>query len=144
MSKRREIGDTMLQAMSTKVPTVEELLESSLAKFIHLAANECGYNGTLHKLICNWVHPLFLKARSAALKEDNPNWREAMTGPFAKEYWEACKVKIATLEGMDAWEVVERTADMHVIQLTWAFKCKRCPNGLIKKFEACFCARGDQ
>ena len=144
MSERREIGDMMLQAMSTEVPTVEELLESPLAKFIHLAANECGYNGTRYELICNWVHPLFLKARSAASKEDNPNWREAMTGPFAKEYWEACKVEIATLEGMDAWEVVERTADMHVIQSTWAFKCKRYPDGLIKKFKARFCARGDQ
>jgi hypothetical protein len=27
---------------------------------------------------------------------------------------------------------------------TWAFKCKRYPDGLIKKFKACFCARGDQ
>ncbi len=31
----------------------------------------------------------------------------------------------------------------NVIQLTWAFKCKRFPNGLIEKFKACFCARGD-
>ncbi len=30
-----------------------------------------------------------------------------------------------------------------VIQSTWAFKRKRFPNGLIKKFKACFCARGN-
>ncbi len=31
----------------------------------------------------------------------------------------------------------------NVIQLTWAFKCKRFPDGLIKKFKARFCAQGD-
>jgi hypothetical protein len=31
----------------------------------------------------------------------------------------------------------------NVIQSTWAFKCKRFRNGLIKKFKARFCAQGD-
>jgi len=34
--------------------------------------------------------------------------------------------------------------DHHVIASTWAFKCKCYPDGLIKKFKARFCARGDQ
>ncbi len=33
---------------------------------------------------------------------------------------------------------------MIVITGTWAFKCKRFPNGTVKKFKACFCACGDQ
>jgi hypothetical protein len=33
---------------------------------------------------------------------------------------------------------------MNIINSTWAFKCKRYPDGLIKKFKARFCARGDQ
>ena len=33
---------------------------------------------------------------------------------------------------------------MNVIQSIWAFKLKRFPDGLIKKFNARFCARGDQ
>jgi hypothetical protein len=33
---------------------------------------------------------------------------------------------------------------MNVIDFTWAFKCKRYPDGLIKKFKARFCVRGDQ
>ena len=45
---------------------------------------------------------------------------------------------------MNAWDVVDRTPDMHVIDGTWAFKIKRFPDGLIKKFKARFCARGDQ
>ena len=33
---------------------------------------------------------------------------------------------------------------MNVFLSTWAFKCKRFPDGLIKKFKARFCARGDK
>ena len=33
---------------------------------------------------------------------------------------------------------------MNVIDSTWAFKLKRYHDGLIKKFKARFCARGDQ
>ena len=32
---------------------------------------------------------------------------------------------------------------MNVLKSTWAFKLKRYPDGLIKKFKARFCARGD-
>ena len=133
-----------LNTMDMNVPTVAELMNSPLAKFILLAANDCGYLGSKKEIICSWVHPLFLKARSAASKEDNPTWKEDMNGPFAEEYWEACKIDIATLEGMVAWEVVKRTVDMNVIPSTWAFKCKRFPDGLIKKFKARFCAKGDR
>ena len=125
-------------------PTVAELMDSPLSKFITLAANDCGYSGTTEELIVNYVHPLFLSAKSAASKEDNPNWRQAMQGPFADEYWDAMRVEISTLESMGAWEIVDRKDDMNVIDSTWAFKCKRYPDGLIKKFKARFCARGDQ
>jgi hypothetical protein len=144
MALLRNLGDKDLQEMEMDIPSVEVLLASPLAKFIHLAANNCGYSGSKRELIANWVHPLFLQAKSAASKEDNPNWKDAMRGDYANEYWEACKTEIATLEGMDAWEVVKRTADMNVLESTWAFKCKRYPDGLIKKFKARFCARGDQ
>jgi len=54
------------------------------------------------------------------------------------------EVEIFTLESIDAWDVVEREDHMNIINSTWAFKCKRYPDGLIKKFKARFCARGDQ
>ena len=92
----------------------------------------------------NFVHPLFLKAKAAASKEDNPNWWEAMKSPFADEYWKAACKEVETLEGMDSWEVVDKEPGMNVIDSTWAFKIKRYPSGLIKKFKARFCARGDQ
>ncbi len=55
------------------------------------------------------------------------------------------ELEIATLEALNAWEVVEYDPSSmpNVIRLTWSFKCKRYPDGLVKKFKACFCARGD-
>ena len=59
---------------------------------------------------------------------------------LSNEYWEATVTEIETLEFMKAWEVVERQDDMNVLRSTWAFKLKRCPDVLIKKFKAVFCA----
>ena len=92
----------------------------------------------------NWIHPLFLKAKSAVSKEDNPSWKQAMNGDFKVDFWEAASAEIKTLEDMDSWDVVDRTDDMNVLASIWAFKIKRSPDGLIKKFKARFCARGDQ
>ena len=50
--------------------------------------------------------------------------------------------EIEALESMKAWEVVDQEDDMNVIRSTWAFKLKRYPDGLIKKFKARFCAHG--
>ena len=67
-----------------------------------------------------------------------------MNGPFREEYWTAACKEIEKLEGMDAWDVVDRSEDMNVIDSLWAFKMKRFPDGMIKKFKARFCARVDQ
>jgi hypothetical protein len=53
------------------------------------------------------------------------------------------KLEIAILENINAWLVIDQ-GDHHVITSTWAFKCKRYPDELIKKFKAHFCAQGDQ
>ena len=84
------------------IPTIQELLNSPLSNFITLAANDCGYSGTAEDLIVNYVHPLFLQAKAAASKEGNPNWCQAMNGPFKEEYWKASVTKIETLESMHA------------------------------------------
>jgi hypothetical protein len=138
-------GDMALMSLTLDktIPTVADLLASPLAKYITLAANDCGYSGKAEELIVTYVHPLFLKAHSSASKADNPSWREATRGKFAGEYWKVMKLEIATLEAIDAWSVIDHF-DHHVIASTWAFKCKRYPDGLIKKFKARFCARGDK
>jgi hypothetical protein len=75
----KENGDLLLSmlSMTDGIPTVDELMDSPLAKYITLAANDCRYSGTAEELIVNYVHPLFLKAHSAASKLDNPSWKEA-------------------------------------------------------------------
>jgi hypothetical protein len=143
----RDTGDMSLSmlTMTDGIPTVADLMNSPLAKYITLAANDCGNGGTAEELIVSYVHPLFLKAHSAANKEDNPSWSEATRGKFADEYWKAMELEIATLEAINAWSVLEYDPETmpNVIRSTWAFKCKRFPDGLIKKFKARFCARGD-
>ena len=52
--------------------------------------------------------------------------------------------EIETLEATNAWEVVNCTEDMNVLQSTRAFKLKHFLDGLIKKFTVPFCARRDQ
>ena len=118
-------------------------MDCPLTRFITLAANECGFAGSRNDLVTGWIHPLFLKARAEASKEDNPTWSKAMgaKSDFKDEFWKAAETEIATLDKeMGAWEVVDETADMNVLESTWAFKIKRFPDGLIKKFKARFCA----
>ena len=89
--------------LADSIPTITELIDSPISKFITLAANGCGYEGTTQDLIVNHVHPLFLKAKASAIQEDNPNWRQAMNGQFADEYWETEVIEIETLDSMHAW-----------------------------------------
>jgi len=90
-----------------------------------------------------WLHPLAFAARANA--EDNPTWNEAMNGPHKEGYWDAMCREIDTLTVQKhAWDVVDREPWMNVLPSTWAFKCKRYPDGLIKKLKARFCVRGDR
>ena len=85
--KLREEGYSALNKMilQHKIPTVAEFMEIPLARFITIATNDCGYQGTTNEFIVNWVHPLFLKDHGEDSNEDNPNWNQAMNGPFADE-----------------------------------------------------------
>ena len=65
------------------------------------SANNCGCSGNTNNLIQNKIHPLFLKAKDAAIKEDNSNWLKAMHGIFGNEYQEAADTEVETLEAMD-------------------------------------------
>ena len=104
-----ENGDMSLQSImfGQQCPTLADLTSIKLAKYITIDANNCVYGGTAEELIVNYIHPLFLKAKSAVSREDNPNWREAPTGVFDDNYWKEMKVKISNLEYMGAWGVVD-------------------------------------
>ena len=107
-SIRQSIDMSLMSlALDKTISTVADLLASPLAKYITLAANDCGYSGTAKELIVTYVYPLFLKAHSAASKADNPGWCKATRGKFADEYWKAIKLEIATLENINAWLVID-------------------------------------
>ena len=59
----------------------------------------------VHQTLEQW-HPMALQAK--ANDPDTPNWFEAMNGPFADGFWDACYKEIDTLESMGVWEVVDR------------------------------------
>lgn len=142
--KRLEIGDRLLMAMGLD-GVMEEFLSGPLSRFIKVAAIDSGLDLTQTcNLLVKWVHPLFLKAKAGASKADNPGWREAMSGQFADQFWEAAKKEYNTLTNMRAWEIVDRPIGATVLGILWAFKIKRFPDGLIKSFKGRLCARGDQ
>jgi hypothetical protein len=58
-------------------------------------------------LIVSYVHPVFLKAYSAASKADNSSWHEATRKQFADDFWEAMKLEVVILENINAWSVVD-------------------------------------
>ena len=100
--RKQEHTAYTLGAMEWEVPSIEALMQSPLAKFIHFAAYNIKYNGLLDSLVCELTHPLMLQAKTAANKEDNPNLWQAMNGPFAEEYWKAACVEVNTLKDMEA------------------------------------------
>ena len=71
-----------LNSLASDLPLIEDIMNCPLLKFIHFATHNCGYHGSKKDLIVNWIHPLFLKSKSAASQEDTPNWRQVMNGLF--------------------------------------------------------------
>ena len=128
--------------------TISEFMQSEIAPYFQLSFDKESYGlsdyHTMEDMMVNYANPFVLAAKTAASSADNPTWDQAMKGPFAEEYWRAAEVEVETLEKIRAWNVIERTAEMNVLPGTWAFKCKRYPDGKVKKFKARFCARGDR
>ena len=117
---------------------VDSLPEGSWKAMVHNILLHTDEEG-----LVDWLHPLALATK--ANNEDNPNWNQAMNGPNSDGFWKAMATEITTLvDKMDAWDVVDRQSWMNVLPSTWAFKCKRFPDGLIKKLKARFCVRGDK
>ena len=100
MARKCKQADELMLSAEVAVLSVQALMVCPISKVIHFAANGCGNTRMRYKLIANWVHPLFLKAKCEATKEDNPNWRQAMSGPFKEEYWKAALKEIKTLESI--------------------------------------------
>ena len=90
-----------------------------------------------HPSLVELTDPRILQAKASKYDADNPSWKDAMNGPFAEDFWKACETELDTVvNAMETWTMVKRTKDMQVLPGTWAFKIKRSPDGLVKKFEA--------
>ena len=74
LDKMEELGDLSMNIMTFHVPTLEDFMNSPLAKLITFSVNDCSHCGSN-----------LLKAKTAAGKEVNPNWWEAMHDLFADE-----------------------------------------------------------
>ena len=97
-----------------------------------------------HSLTITVVQPHILTDKASKSDPDNPTWSQAMNSADADRWWDAMSVEMETLEvDLKAWKLVKREPWMKVLPCTWAFRIKRFPNGLVKKFKARFCVRGD-
>jgi hypothetical protein len=90
--------------------------------------------------------PMALRAKKGT-DPDLPNYGAAMRGPHEEEFKKGMWDEIKQLESHNTWRKVKRSSlpeGANVLPSTWAFRIKRLPNGLIRKFKARLCARGDK
>jgi hypothetical protein len=79
-----------------------------------------------------------------ANSEDIPTYEQAMNGPLGDDFRKSMEVEWDILNVVTkAWEIVERKPWMNVLPSTWTLRCKRFPDGLIRKLKARLCAIGD-
>jgi cysteinyl-tRNA synthetase len=114
----------------------------------------CMLTGQLRKLLGNihkqTVHELDTVENldpsifaAKANSEDTPTYEEAMNGPLAEDLRISMVVEWDMLNVVTkAWKIVERQPWMNVLPSTWSLRCKRFPDGLIRKLKARLCARG--
>ena len=82
------------------------------AFFIEMASNTDQYYNTIEE----W-NPMALTTQ--ANSADNPNWHEAMNGPYKDGYLKAMETEISTLyDHMDSWDIVDRQEWMNIIPST--------------------------
>ena len=135
--KQSDINDSFLMGIRWS-RIVEQLQSNDLRAMVSILEE----NTDLDQEKIEWMHPLALAAQDNT--EDNPTWFQAMNGPHKEEYWKACTKEHEALLHKETWDVVKKKPWMNVLPSTWAFKCKRYPDGSIRKFKARFCAQGDK
>lgn len=122
---------------------VKDMVDSGIGLFAQYArpdlADEAG------SYTVTDVQPHILKAKAHVNDADNPTFKQAMASPHQKEWSDAIDVELNTLANeLNAWTLVRRMPGMKVLPMKWALKLKRYPDGLVKKFKARFCVRGDR
>ena len=78
-------------------------------------------------------NPWMFKAKKGS-DPDTPTIREVLTGPYHDEFLEAMSLEISELEAHKTWTVIKKQdvpTTAKIVPLTWAFKVKRWPSGLM-------------
>ena len=81
-----------------------------------------------------------------SFNNDSPTSKEALTGPHASDFVQAEQAELDKLCQLNTWSIVNRDEikdQSAILHSTWVYKIKRLPSGLIDKFKARLCARGD-
>jgi len=136
--KMDKLNNQFIQSLHWKKLT-DSILSNDLQAFL----SQVNYSTNVDDQTIEELHPLALATQANAA--DNPSWEQAVNGPDSAGYWKAMEKEIGTLQDdMNSWDVVDRQSWMNILPSTWAFRCKRFPNGEVRKLKARFCARGDR
>jgi hypothetical protein len=104
------------------------LYDANVTRFNSLVTPDLSSQASSQDIAKIQPHALAAKARSNP--EDNPTYDDAMSGEHQSDYYNAALVELKMLqEDLDCWELVCKTYKMNVLPSTWAFKCKRYPDG---------------
>lgn len=79
------------------------------------------------------------------LPPEPSNWLEMMRHPHRDAFVEAAALEVNTLEKKGTYQEVDRPTDrsIRILPLTWVFTYKFDSNGLLVKYKARICVRGD-
>jgi hypothetical protein len=87
---------------------------------------------------------LAAQAKVSKYNKDNPSFDTGTRGPFQAQFWQVMRMELHTLiNKFDCWDYLLNPGT-NVLPSIWAFKTKCYLDGCVKKFKACFCARGDR
>jgi hypothetical protein len=99
-----------------------------------------------HERNSSFYQPSAFSSTKKNSDPDTPDIRTALSGDHAAEYWQGMSDEVESLSKRNTWTVIPR-ADIkpghRVVPGTWAFKCKRRPDGSFRKFKARYTVRGD-
>jgi hypothetical protein len=86
------------------------------------------------------LEPIAYAASASDL--DTLTYEQAMSDEHRAEWVKAMCQEVDGLASMDAWEEVNiSTANRKIIPVTWVFRRKRSPDGIVQTFKARLCVR---
>ena len=102
-------------------------------------------NPHLHHLLLTELGITDIQACKAALSDtDTLTYDQVLLDPDIEEWKKSAHKEITQLESKDMWvEVSTSEATSKILPSTWVFCCKRAPTGIITKFKARYCVRGN-